>query len=135
MFAEASMEVVLNGREATFRFSPPLVVMLVYVYDDRGELTWRMMASDVSSSQGTFAAVPITEAPPELPILPSSDRAIAASLEPAPERPPLASVRYGVVPEGYRQERSASPLSPGGYDVFVIAKSARAEAHFDVPNA
>src|SRR5262252_7962475 len=112
MFAEASVEVVLNGREATFRFSPPLVVMLVYVYDDRGELTWRMMANEVSSGVGIFAAVPITEAPPELTTLASSARTTAASPEPAPASPELVSVRYGIVPEGYREENPASPLSP-----------------------
>ena len=135
MFAEASMDVSLSGRDATFSFAPSLAVMLVYVYDEHGALMWRMMANEVSSSKGAFAAVPITEAPPELAARVSSSRTSAVLQEDASARPSLDSVRYGMVPDGYREEKPAAPLLPGGYDVFVIGKWARAEAHFDVPNA
>ena len=135
MFAEASMDVVLSESGATFRFSPPLCVMLLYVYDEGGALVWRLMADEVTTvpaGKGLFIAVPLAEAPPELIAQIPLARAVA---DEAPATPLLSSIRYGVVPEGYRQEAPASPLSTGGYDVFVSAKWAKAASHFHVPGA
>jgi hypothetical protein len=59
----------------------------------------------------------------------------AAPHEPISSKPPLVSIQYGVVPDGYQEEAPASPLSPGAYDVSAVAKNAHAESHFDVPDA
>ena len=67
MVAEPSVEVDLVGTEATFRITPPLPVMLVYVYDQVGALTWHVTRNDVirdRDGQGLFMATPIAEAPP-----------------------------------------------------------------------
>ena len=140
MFAEASVEVMVVGKEATFRFTPPMTVMLLYVYDQEGALAWRLTANEVTrvpAGEGIFISTPITEAPPELIAAARSAeaRARAAPHEPISSKPPLGSIQYGVVPEGYQEEAPASPLSPGGYDVSAVAKNARAELHFDVPDA
>jgi hypothetical protein len=140
MFAEASVDVVVAGQEATFRFTPSMSVMLLSVYDAKGAIAWLLTANEVirvPAGEGIFISTPITEAPPELIAAARSAEARVRSAPPeqVSSRPSLASIRYGMVPEGYQEEAPATPLSQGGYDVRVVARNGQADAHFDVAAA
>ena len=141
MVAEPSVEVVLVGTDATFRITPALPVMLLYVYDQAGTLIWHVTRHDVirdRGGEGRFMAIPIADASPELRIAAAQSESVGRPAEPRhpSSKQPLALVQYGVVPEGYQEEAPAAPLAPGRYDVLVIARDAsQVGASFDVADA
>ena len=124
-----------------FRFTPPLSIITLFVGDATGETLWQFIADEFesveTSSVGTFRSWPIDEAPPEmLAILNGmqarADRELA---ERGPRKPPLSAVRYGVLPEGYRDQCVAAPLSAGGYNALVMGEQGQGSATFTIPRS
>jgi hypothetical protein len=140
MPSQASVATVLSGADATFHFTPPLTVMLLCVYDERGRLVWRLAADEVSSvpaSEGVFVAMPSAEAPAEVIAAAQAAQreATSAQREKGSNKERLESIQYGLVPEGYREETPARQLAPGSYLVRVVARNGHADCEFNVPNA
>ena len=144
MLPEVSVDVELQGGEATFRFTPPVSILVLMVSDAHDELAWQLTAGDVQAvpaGEGTFTAtftaVPIAEAPPELlEMLRQAEANFMNRIrERGPTKPPIALIRYGVVPPGCTQEVLARKLSPGEYEVSVVAEQGQGAARFSVPAA
>ena len=54
--------------------------------------------------------------------------------EHGPRKPPLASVTYGEVPPGYREEFAPAPLTGGEYQVIAFGEQGTARASFIIGN-
>ena len=140
MVAEASVDVVSTDEGVVFRFTPPLSVMVLSVSDQDGRTAWKLTSGSVRrvpASEGHLVAIPISEAPPELLEMArlAKANALARLAEKGPSKSAIPSIRYGVAPEGFEEEAPASSLSPGEYDVWVLAEQGQAESHFKVPDA
>jgi hypothetical protein len=104
------------------------------------ETVWEVSAVElqrVPADEGVFAAIPLAEAPPELLELfkkakSAFDRQLA---ERGPRKALIEAVRYGVVPEGYKEHAPASRLVPGDYEISVFAEQGQGAARFHVPAA
>ena len=140
LFREIEMTVEV-GEQVTFRFAEPLSIEVFYVarIDDEVVL-WDFLASEFQPASpettvGSFQTWPIDEAPAELlamlaQVQEQHERELA---EHGPNKPPLPEVRYGELPDGYREKVSAGTLTPGQYSVSLFSEQGRAAAHFTIP--
>lgn len=100
---------------------------------------WEIVAGEMQSwgAVGSFSAVPIVEAPPEmLTMLRRAQADADANLkEKGPFKAPIAAVRYGALPSGYREEVPARVLGPGAYHLLLFSEQGQISKAFDVPAA
>jgi hypothetical protein len=120
-----------------FRFAPPLSIITMVVANAADETLWQFIAEEfeaVETSEGSFQAWPIDEAPPEMFAILNEmqERADRELAERGPRKPPLAAVTYGAVPPNYREERVASRLSAGEYNVVVFGEQGQGSATFTI---
>lgn len=134
MFREWQMSVEV-GERVTFFLAEPLSITSFVVSDGHDEPVWEIIASEfqpIETEGGSFQSWPIDQAPLELLRLLEqvAQRAEQELADHGPRRPPLSSVVYGLLPNGYREQCPPQPLARGQYHVIAFGEQGTARASF-----
>jgi hypothetical protein len=120
-----------------FRFAEPVSLFMLAVSRD-AEVVWELVANEGNVVEGGEVTItPVEQATPQM--LENVQQAEVLFLARVRESPPLTTpvlvVRYGVLPNGYRESAAARALTPGRYELIGMCAQGHISGEFDVPVA
>jgi hypothetical protein len=137
MFPKVAVAITVTSEYVDFGFAEPVSIFLLVV--SRGaEVVWEVVANEGNTVEGGEVSVtPLDQATPEmLNMVQQAEVLFLARVSAGPPLTrPVSTVRYGVIPPGYRENAPARQLAPGKYELTGMCAQGHVQGELDVPAA